>query len=410
MTEWVRTFLIGEPGRDQLLRAVEESHRSWMAAHALVAGGRVQREEGVEWAYVPGERPEVSIPFLRFSRPEEQLNPILQHCRALPMLAQVGCWSLREHKRSDDLGPLLAARGFEWGWQPHWMSRDLRDAGLDQPVPANVRVELVRDKASHHHALASARPRHLWHFTALLDGRSVGNSVLWATTGPLGVAGIFDVGVYPDARRQGVAKAVTRAALQHARELGCQHALLNSTEEGEPLYRSLGFSSLVYGQTWWLHRDRIVSEPPTEMQVRFAEAVGLGNVSALRALSTQGDASLLREPLACGLTPPSSRSAPSIRSASSGSWPRGCRPTSSRRGTSAGRTMCARCLPAHPNWQADARVVEGLRRCTRRYGATTSSWRAGCWLPTPIWTCRTASSTARHSAGRGIWSGKTSPG
>nr|MDQ3327427.1 ankyrin repeat domain-containing protein [Chloroflexota bacterium] len=57
------------------------------------------------------------------------------------------------------------------------------------------------------------------------------------------------------------------------------------------------------GETWWLHREGIEAAPPTEAQVRFVEAVGLGDVHGLNAFATPDYAGLLRAPLACGLTP-----------------------------------------------------------------------------------------------------------
>ena len=49
----------------------------------------------------------------------------------------------------------------------------------------------------------------VWHFAAWLKGEPVGHSTLCLTTGALGIAGIYDVGVVPDARNQGIGKAVS---------------------------------------------------------------------------------------------------------------------------------------------------------------------------------------------------------
>ena len=40
-------------------------------------------------------------------------------------LREVGCWPLRDHAV---LGTLLVARGFEYGWQPHRITLELRRA------------------------------------------------------------------------------------------------------------------------------------------------------------------------------------------------------------------------------------------------------------------------------------------
>jgi GNAT superfamily N-acetyltransferase len=117
-----------------------------------------------------------------------------------------------------------------------------------------------RATAAEEQAIAGLHPRQLWHFAATLDGEIVGHCLLFATRGLLGVAGIYDVGVVPAARDRGVGKAVVAAACQHARRLGCFHALLNAT--GERMYRQLGFERLGYGWTWWLNVAQLEAHPP----------------------------------------------------------------------------------------------------------------------------------------------------
>ena len=85
--------------------------------------------------------------------------------------------------------------------------------------------------------------------------------------------------------------------------MGCRYAVLNSTEMGAPLYRSLGFETLGYGQTWWLQRDVLAQEPPTHLEVALAEAVGRGDLVALDALAHRLPPKVLDAALRCGLTP-----------------------------------------------------------------------------------------------------------
>jgi ribosomal protein S18 acetylase RimI-like enzyme len=91
------------------------------------------------------------------------------------------------------------------------------------------------------------------HFVARDRAALVGHVVLHVE-GDSG--GIYDMGVAPRARRQGHGTALTLAAVTAARELGCSSVTLNATGEGEPLYRSVGFTSLGYGMTWWLFPRR----------------------------------------------------------------------------------------------------------------------------------------------------------
>lgn len=303
--------------RDQPLRAAASNHRQWMVLGARTTGGTIHREGGMTWIASGGPSPEVSIPFPRLPRDSRgpQLDAILAAARAIPDLRQIACWSLHPH-RPRDLGARLLARGFEQGWQPHWMALDLETMNEDFPQPDGLRVELLegegvwdesdhphwREAACKSHAHASLHPRRLWHFSARLDGRAVGSSVVFVTTGRLGVAGIYDVDVSPDVRNRGIGKAVTRAACRFARDLGCRHALLNATPEGEPVYRRLGFASLGHGQTWWMHRP-VIESPPSALRVAFADAIGTGDLPALEALRPRIAPEEWDAPLPCDMTP-----------------------------------------------------------------------------------------------------------
>jgi GNAT superfamily N-acetyltransferase len=318
------TFLQPNPTREQLLRAVAENHRQWFTYGARTAGGEIRRENGAPWIYTPGTNGEVVIPFprLKSATAGAQLDRILEECRRRP-LRQVSCWSMTP-PRPRDLGARLLARGFEWGWQPHWMWLDLHRMQSDHPQPPGLRVEPIDDSACwdvddlpYYHrqgaarldAMARAQPRpgthavRVWHFAALMDGQPVGHSVVFLTIGRLGVAGIYNCGVVPAARNQGIGKTVTAAACRQAERMGCHHALLNATGMGEPVYRRIGFESIGFGQTWWLHAPVLAAAPPSQIQIALAEAVGRGDRDGLDRIVGELGPETLDAPLACGLTP-----------------------------------------------------------------------------------------------------------
>lgn len=299
----------------QLEAATAANHRELYVQRSLAAGGEVRSAEGVTWTY-SGAHGDAMIlfPELAPERAGDQLDEIIQFYRDRQPRSLVGCWSL-EPPRPADLGVRLLARGFQPGWLPCWMALDLAELRADHVRPAPLQIELLerapsweapdlpyydRAMAAVYQQIAARQPRQLWHFVATLDGQVVGQSMLFVTRGPLGVAGIYDVGVVPAARGQGIGKAIVAAACLRAREEGCAHATLNAT--GERMYRQLGFERIGAGLTWWLNVARLEASPPTSDRIALAEAVGRGDLAALTARWQHEGPASLDTPLASGMT------------------------------------------------------------------------------------------------------------
>lgn len=109
------------------------------------------------------------------------------------------------------------------------------------------------DDAEGKSRLFSKRPRRAWYYVARLSGAVAGHITLYITRGKSGIAGLYDLGVVPSARRQGIGTALTVAACKHARSLGVRYVTLDPTSEGLPVYRKVGFKEAVEGQTWRLY-------------------------------------------------------------------------------------------------------------------------------------------------------------
>jgi ribosomal protein S18 acetylase RimI-like enzyme len=236
--------------RDALLRAIATNHRVWFRR---AEGARVERLDGIELV-VNGTAGAIPFPAWRtraaVARTVDRVGEL--------GLGTASCWSLTEDKA---LGTLLIARGFEWGWQPWWMALELEHLPTEEP----------RHPVLH-------RRRGAVHLLAVRDGsRNIGGARVnpWR-----GIAGIYDMGVRPEHRRQGIGRALTLAACRMARELGCTHAVLNATPEGELLYRTVGFQRLGEGRTWWRHPG----ERTSDRQRELVEAIGFGKVEELEAL------------------------------------------------------------------------------------------------------------------------------
>jgi GNAT superfamily N-acetyltransferase len=284
-----------------------------MIIKAQAAGGEVNRSDEMVWTYAGAEgEAMILFPQLPETSADEQLEAAIHYYRERRPAALVGCWSLLP-TQPRDLGARLLARGFQPGWAPCWMALDLRHMRGHPALPSEVTITLVdqatawdvknlpyydRAAAPLRQRLMQMHRRQVWHFAAYVRGQPVGHSTLCLTTGALGVAGLYDIGVIPGARNQGIGKAITHAACLHAQSLGCRYALLNAT--GERMYTQLGFEKLGEGTTWWLDARRLARRPPSPEQIRLAEAVGRGDLAALAILGA--GAADLNAPLTNGMT------------------------------------------------------------------------------------------------------------
>jgi GNAT superfamily N-acetyltransferase len=285
---------------DQLVQAVALNHQELFRLIAICAGGEGEGEgevceaDGVMWTYGgPEGEATIAFPVLAPDRAGAQLDEIVHYyLRHIPN-GLVGCWSLGP-PRPSDLGVRLLARGFQPGWRPCWMALDLAKVRTDHRKPEALRVEAdnvtplqgVPDLpyAGSFSILARQYPDRARHFVASLDGRVVGHGGVFLTRGPYGAAGIYDVGVVPDARNRGIGKAVTLAACLYAKDRGYRYAVLNATDLGRRIYEQLGFEHTGDGWTWWLNVPRLAAHPPTQAQVALAEATGRGDVDTLDQL------------------------------------------------------------------------------------------------------------------------------
>lgn len=225
----------------------------------------------------------------------------------LPAIERSLAW-LRRYGQRDvlawsmiDRPPLtlaLLARGFDPSFQPTWMARSLQEP-LPQADPrsASIRIGtpddltelvttaaipyLVPEQVATARSLALHPDRQVVRWLVARDRSGVvGQAIVHLTDE---IAGLFNVAVHPRARRRGIGRALTAAAMQVAQEAGATEMGLNATREGLALYEGLGFRHIGEGMTWLLPgpRSRIVPDP---RDVAVAEALGRGDLPALEGM------------------------------------------------------------------------------------------------------------------------------
>ncbi len=311
--------LVRDATPHELIEAAARNHTGWFTENATVAGGETQQGNGMTVIYSPASVPdapsEVILAFPRLTDTDagDAIDAALLVAREKGA-GKVGCWSLLPTEPAD-LAARMVARGFQWGWQPHWMALDLAISHpADFPIPDGLTIRLddasdwdvgdlpYYDRADAARFAAHARrtPRSAYHFGAWLGGEIVGHCLLYLSDGPDGVAGLYAVGVTPGARNQGVGRAVSLAACEWARSLGCRYVLLNAATH---IYERLGFVSLGRGQTWWMFADALNAPPPPPARIAFTEAIARGDTKALDALPDSDLPPDLDDALLCKMTP-----------------------------------------------------------------------------------------------------------
>lgn len=176
--------------------------------------------------------------------------------RAVSAFAPSGApfrWWISPSAEPANLAALLQARGFRHVYDAGGMVAAREDVPLSRssPVPIRQVTELrewaevlmrVFDRPAHEAEVwmrAYETPLPGWASFAAYEGSNViaTSSVLCAGD----LAGIYHVATMPVARRRGIGAAITLEAMRFAFDRGAKHAVLQSSEMGVPVYRSLGF-------------------------------------------------------------------------------------------------------------------------------------------------------------------------
>jgi GNAT superfamily N-acetyltransferase len=302
-----------DAGKEQMEQAIAENHKQLFMLSAAARGGEVIEDEGLCYTHTPGSSASVLFPALTTENASLLLDKMMAYYRQHPS-TNIGYWSL-ESRQPADIGPRLLARGFQDGWHPCWMALDLDQLQDDFPLPEgveihidnNIRVDDVKglpygDSDMMTESFFEKFPGRAQRLVALLEGKVVGHTNVFFTTGDNGVAGLYNVGVLPDLQRKGIGKALVAATCRYAKERGYQYATLNANHIGRRTYELVGFTIVGYGITWWIVNHHFIDNPPSPDLVKLAEAIGVGDLATLEKMGKQFTAVELNKPITNGMT------------------------------------------------------------------------------------------------------------
>jgi GNAT superfamily N-acetyltransferase len=227
----------------ELVSVCERVQTEWFRVRAEQLGGAAWHDGELFWT----DGPDGLNLMFPTAIPLNSLLRGVEHAE-INKRTPVGVWLSLETDASN-----LATAGFERGWAPWWMTAqlDTMRAPKDPRVHLGPSPEdLADDPQSGAVRLAALEPERAFFAAARVEGKLVGHA--WSFVDG-DVAGVFDMVVWPEARRRGLGAALLQTVCAAAREAGAKTAALNATPQGALLCRAQGFRRVGEGATWWLH-------------------------------------------------------------------------------------------------------------------------------------------------------------
>ncbi len=245
-----------------LSRAIEENLYCFVPAMHGWPKAEVHEDPDMSWSITDLPYPLFNS-VMRTRLPPEQadaaIDAVLDRYRARGVPRS---WWIGPSTDPSDLGARLGKRGFACDRAPG-MAVDLAQLREPtRPVPG-LTVQIVHDETGAREwgftcargfeapdasikgigetwadLLCHVDSGQMLAYLGCLDGEPVATSLLMYGAG---VAGIYAVATVPEARRKGIGAAMTCAPLMEARSEGYAVGILQASEMGAPVYRSLGF-------------------------------------------------------------------------------------------------------------------------------------------------------------------------
>lgn len=253
-----------------LTRAVEDNLFALIGAFRRWPRAMVHEDPTLRWSMT-------DIPFPLFNSllaarlEDDEADAAIEAAIARAQAAGVPVlWWTGPQTRPRDLGDRLQAHGFAPIAQLPGMALVLDAVDGDEPLPDGLAIRRVTGDAdlavwgevaatafelppfagdASRDFMRHADPATMCAYTGWLDGAPVATSAAMLADA---VAGIYDVATLPAARRRGIARAMTLAALRDARTNGCAIAILHASDMAAGVYRAMGFREYCrIGQYLW---------------------------------------------------------------------------------------------------------------------------------------------------------------
>ena len=271
-------YRIADLSSPALIAAVEENVVEWTRLKGVHPGVELHDDGDAVWVFstLPGRGGAVAGARFTQVTAAERIATILEYHRRY---LEPTLWWVGPASTPAGLGRHLSAAGLQCQIQMPGMACDLDAMRTDFRRPEGLEVAALEDFAifrRYEHPffgpatterrrnliagiswIVRQEPRRAWHFVASLGGVPLGCATLFLGAG---VAGLYHVATVERARGRGIGKAVTLAALEHARDQGYRAAILHASKEGEPIYRRIGFQEVCKVSHWYYSKSRQVRQ------------------------------------------------------------------------------------------------------------------------------------------------------
>jgi GNAT superfamily N-acetyltransferase len=262
---------ITDLSEENLAAAVELNSAEWLRLEGRLPWVEFHDDGDALRLFAGDTWPRNSVALARFT-------PANAHQRVGEILAthlqkKVACnWIVGPRSQPADLARHLRAHGFTCRIHCAGMACVLDQLPPAPPTPDGVTIQLMDEPPSLQPLTTERRrlrcegraritrfePRQVWCFSATVDGKPVGETLLCAGAG---VAGIYDVEVLEEFRGRGIGTALIHAALLTARtRLRCRAAVLGATGMGQSVYARAGFREVCKLSFWKYGKMRQLDE------------------------------------------------------------------------------------------------------------------------------------------------------